>query len=120
MFEFFFKYPAAVFSRGTLVLLGTWPVWSLGAAIVLAAVGLWFWVHRNSSGSGRIGALRSAAVWLLQTLLASLLLLMLWHPALSGVRRNRTSWPSSWTIRPAWRGRTKPEERPAARLPNKF
>jgi uncharacterized membrane protein len=83
MFEFFFKYPAAVFSRGTLVLLGTWPVWSLGAAIVIAAAGLWYWVHRNASGSGRIGSLRSAAVWLLQTLLASLLLLMLWHPALS-------------------------------------
>ncbi len=83
MFEFFFKYPAAVFSRGTLVLLGSWPVWSLIAAIVLAAAGLWYWVHRNAAGSGRIGALRSAAVWLLQTLLASLLLLMLWHPALS-------------------------------------
>ncbi len=83
MFEFLFKYPAAVFSRGTLVLLGTWPVWSLGAAIVIAAAGLWYWVHRNAAGSGRIGSLRSAAVWLLQTLLASLLLLMLWHPALS-------------------------------------
>ncbi len=83
MFEFFFKYPAAVFSRGTLVLLGSWPVWSLGAAIAIAAAGLWFWVHRNAAGSGRIGSLRSASVWLLQTLLASLLLLMLWHPALS-------------------------------------
>ncbi|HEV2200618.1 MAG TPA: hypothetical protein VGR73_12415 [Bryobacteraceae bacterium] len=83
MFEFFFKYPAAVFSRGTLVLLGTWPVWSLIAAIVLAAAGLWFWVHRNASGSARVNSLRSVAVWLLQTLMASLLLLMLWHPALS-------------------------------------
>ncbi len=83
MFEFLFKYPAAVFSRGTLVLLGSWPVWSLGAAIVVAAIGLWYWIHRNASGSARISSARSIAVWLLQTLLASLLLLMLWHPALS-------------------------------------
>lgn len=83
MFEFLFKYPAAVFSRGTLVLLGSWPLWSLGAAILLAAAGLWYWIHRNASGSARISSVRSIAVWLLQTLLASLLLLMLWHPALS-------------------------------------
>ena len=83
MFEFLFKYPAAVFSRGTLVLLGTWPVWSLGVAILIAAAGLWYWVHRNATGSARVGSLRSVAVWLLQTLMASLLLLMLWHPALS-------------------------------------
>ena len=82
MFDFLFKYPAAVFSRGTLVLLAGWPVWSLGLAILAAAGLLWYWVHRNEAGA-RLGSLRSASIWLLQTLLASLLLLMLWHPALS-------------------------------------
>src|SRR5580698_9510768 len=77
MFEFLFKYPSALFSKGTLVLLGGLPAWML-----IAAAGLWFFVHRNASGS-KLGALRSAVVWILQTLMASLLLLMLWHPALS-------------------------------------
>jgi len=81
MFEFLFKYPAAVFSRGTVVLLASWPIWSLGLAILLAAAGLWYWVRRE--GTTRLGNFRSVTVWLLQTLMASLLLLMLWHPALS-------------------------------------
>ena len=82
MFEFLFKYPEAVFSRGTFVLLGGWPIWSLGLAILAAAAGLG-WVVWQRAGSGRVAGVRSAAVWLLQTLLASVLLLMLWHPALS-------------------------------------
>src|SRR5665213_967455 len=82
MFEFLFKYPSALFSRGTLVLLGGLPVWALGIAVLIVAGGLWFFVHRNATGS-KLGSLRSAGVWILQTLMASLLLLMLWHPALS-------------------------------------
>ena len=82
MFEFLFKYPEAVFSRGTFVLLGGWPVWLLVLAILAAAAGLG-WVVWQRAGSGRVAGARSAAVWVLQTLLASVLLLMLWHPALS-------------------------------------
>jgi len=82
MFEFLFKYPEAVFSRGTFVLLGGWPIWLLGLAILAAAAGLG-WVVWQRAGSGRVAGARSAAVWVLQTLLASVLLLMLWHPALS-------------------------------------
>jgi uncharacterized membrane protein len=82
MFEFLFKYPEAVFSRGTFVLLGDWPIWLLLLAILAAAAGLG-WVVWQRAGSGRVAGARSAAVWLLQTLLASVLLLMLWHPALS-------------------------------------
>jgi uncharacterized membrane protein len=82
MFEFLFKYPEAVFSRGTFVLMGGWPIWLLILAIVAAAAGLG-WVVWRRAGSGRVAGARSAAVWVLQTLLASVLLLMLWHPALS-------------------------------------
>ncbi len=32
MFEFLFKYPAAIFSKGDFVLLGGWPKWVLCAA----------------------------------------------------------------------------------------
>ena len=82
MFELLFKYPQAVFSRGTIVLVGGWPLWLLGLAILVAAAGLGYLVW-NRAGSGRVAGVRSVAVWLLQTLLAALLLLMLWHPALS-------------------------------------
>jgi uncharacterized membrane protein len=83
MFEFLFKYPQQVFSKGTFVLLGGWPIWVLGAAILAAAVALAVMVRRQSAGSARVSGIRPIAVWLLQTLLASVLLLMLWHPALS-------------------------------------
>src|SRR5580692_5541183 len=83
MFELLFKYPHTVFSKGTFVLLGGWPLWLLGVAIAVAAVGLWFVVRRFSAESLRVNGLKSVAVWLLQTALASILLLMLWHPALS-------------------------------------
>jgi uncharacterized membrane protein len=83
MFELLFKYPMAVFSRGTFVLLGGWPSWLLIAAIVAAAAGLGLLLRRMTLGSARIHGLRSVAVWILQTALASILLLMLWHPALS-------------------------------------
>src|SRR5271155_4921481 len=83
MFEFFFKYPASVFSKGTLVFAGGWPLWLLILAILAAGVGLAFFVRRNAANSARIKGGRSAMVWLLQTLLASVLLLLLWHPALS-------------------------------------
>jgi len=83
MFELLFKYPSQVFSRGTFVLLAGWPAWTLVLAIAIAAVGLGWIVAWRSRGSVRVKGIRSAIVWLLQTLLASILLLMLWHPALS-------------------------------------
>src|SRR5712691_2370001 len=83
MFEFFFKYPLTVFSKGTFVLLGGWPAWVLGLGLAAVAVALAVLIRRRAAGSPRVAGLRSAVVWLLQTLLAAVLLLMLWHPALS-------------------------------------
>ncbi len=82
MFELLFKYPQAVFSRGTFVLLGGWPLWLLAVAILAAAAGLGYLVW-NRTGGGRMAGAKSVTVWLLQTLLAAVLLTMLWHPALS-------------------------------------
>ncbi len=81
MFELLFKYPQSVFSRGTFVLLGGWPVWLLVVAILAAAVGLGYLVWNRTGG--RMAGAKSVTVWLLQTLLAAVLLTMLWHPALS-------------------------------------
>nr|MDP9113859.1 hypothetical protein [Acidobacteriota bacterium] len=81
MFELFFKYPQSVFSRGTFVLLGGWPIWLLMLGILAAAAGLGYLVWNRAGG--RMAGAKSATVWLLQTLLAAVLLTMLWHPALS-------------------------------------
>ncbi|HEY6389630.1 MAG TPA: glutamine amidotransferase [Bryobacteraceae bacterium] len=84
MFEFLFKYPPTVFSKGSFVLLGQWPVWALTMALVAAAAGLgWtIWSRRNVIAPSMRGA-RTAVVWLLETLLVCLLLFLLWQPALS-------------------------------------
>jgi uncharacterized membrane protein len=80
MFEFLFKYPATVFSKGDFVLLGQWPVWLLGLLIALAG-GLVFWQLMRSKST--FTRWRTLAIWGLQTALLSLLLFLLWHPAIS-------------------------------------
>jgi uncharacterized membrane protein len=83
MFEFLFKYPRSVFSKGSFVLLSGWPMWWFGAALVVAAVFLGWLVWRRSQNSQRVSSVRSVAVWLLQTAMVAVLLFLLWHPALS-------------------------------------
>ena len=80
MFQFFFKYPSNVFAKGKFVLLSPWPVWLMMLLLVLAAGGL-FWNIRQRRGL--LSTARSTVIWLAQTALIALVLLMLWHPALS-------------------------------------
>jgi hypothetical protein len=40
MFEFFFKYPSPVFTKGRFVLLSAWPAWLLPVLIIVFAGGL--------------------------------------------------------------------------------
>ena len=84
MFEFFFKYPTTAFAKGDFVFLARWPDWVLVAAIVLCAavLGFFVWRRRGRMPPGLFG-LRPAVIWLLQSCLAALLLIMLWHPAIS-------------------------------------
>src|SRR5262249_37809231 len=81
MFEFLFKYPSTVFSKGKLVFAGSWPTWALATAIAIAGAGLAILVWRRRATLGR--PLRAAAIWGLQTAMVAVLLLMLWEPALS-------------------------------------
>jgi uncharacterized membrane protein len=84
LFEFLFKYPPTVFTKGTFVLLGEWPFWLLIVALLAAAAGLGFVIwRRRKRVAPTIQGPRTAAVWLLQTLLVCLLLFLLWQPALS-------------------------------------
>lgn len=84
MFEFLFKYPASLFSKGSLVLLGTWPIWILIAAVGAAVLGLgWAIYRRQKSAADSVRGPKSVIVWVLQSLLIALILLLLWQPALS-------------------------------------
>jgi hypothetical protein len=83
MFEFLFKYPAAVFAKGTFVFLGTWPAWVL-ILLLLGALALLAWPFWRGPGQrSAMSIRRRLALWGLQTGFIALLLLMLWQPALS-------------------------------------
>jgi uncharacterized membrane protein len=83
MFEFFFKYPIAVFSKGQFVLLGAWPKWILCLLVLGAAAGLAWRIHsRLARASPGLKHWQVGAIWLLESLLISLLLVLLWQPAM--------------------------------------
>lgn len=84
MFEFLFKYPPSVFSKGTFVLLGSWPRWVLMAAL-MATAGLLAWAiwHKRARLASSMHGSRAVLVWALQSALVALILLLLWEPALS-------------------------------------
>jgi uncharacterized membrane protein len=86
MFEFLFKYPVSMFSRGTFVLLGSWPRWILFSGILAAAVVLGYaiWRKRRQLAPSVHGTW-AVVLWGLQSALVALLLLLLWHPAISVV-----------------------------------
>lgn len=81
MFEFFFKYPLSAFARGDVVLLGRWPAWLLILLVVAAAAGLaWpLWKRRDAVPA----RLKPIVIWMLQTAMIAMLLVLLWQPALS-------------------------------------
>ena len=84
MFEFLFKYPAGVFSKGTFVLLGGWPRWLLYAGFLAAAVALAasvYWRWRRSPST--LNRARTLTISALQWATLAVLLLLLWEPAIS-------------------------------------
>jgi uncharacterized membrane protein len=84
MFELLFKYPRSVFSRGQFALLGAWPKWVLVLLIVLAGVGLALLIRsRLAQAAPVMRSWRAWIIWALQTLLAALILLLLWQPAIT-------------------------------------
>jgi hypothetical protein len=84
MFQFFFKYPIPVFSKGQFVLLGAWPGWVLLLLMVASAAGLALLVRsRLPQAAPNISKWRAGAVWLLQSLLIATVLVLLWQPAIT-------------------------------------
>jgi hypothetical protein len=84
MFQFFFKYPIPVFSKGQFVLLGAWPGWVLLLLIVASTAGLAVLIRsRLPQAAPNISKWRAGAVWLLQSLLIATVLVLLWQPAIT-------------------------------------
>src|ERR1700680_3597609 len=84
MFEFLFKYPRSLYARGQFSLLGAWPKWMLVLLILIAAAGLaWLIRSRLSPAAPAMRGWRVWVIWSLQTLLAALLFVLLWHPAIT-------------------------------------
>src|SRR5271156_1175991 len=84
MFEFLFKYPRSVYARGQFAFLAAWPTWVLALLIIAAAVGLAWLIRRHLAEAAPV--LRSWRVWViwgLQSVLAALVLTLLWQPAIT-------------------------------------
>ncbi len=84
MFEFLFKYPRSLYARGQFSLMGAAPKWMLVVLILAAGVGLaWMIRSRLAQAAPLIHGWRASVIWSLQTLLAALLLVLLWQPAIT-------------------------------------
>src|SRR5580698_1389697 len=84
MFEFFLKYPRSVFARGQFALLGAWPKWMLALLIVAVAAGLAGLIRsRLARAAPVMRGWRAAVIWGLETLMAALVLVLLWQPAIT-------------------------------------
>jgi len=84
LFEFFLKYPPSVYSHGQFALLGAWPRWVLALLIVGAAAALaWLIRLRLAQAAPIMRSWRSWVLWGLQTLMAAVVLVLLWQPAIT-------------------------------------
>jgi uncharacterized membrane protein len=84
MFEFLFKYPASIFSKGEFVLLGGWPKWFLLLLVLATAVGLAVLIRaRLPKAAAPIRNWRAGIIWLLEFFLATVVLVLLWQPAIT-------------------------------------
>ena len=87
MFEFFFRYPARVFSQGSFVLLGGWPKWVL-CLLLVGAAGVLAWriysrIGRTpNSATQNLKNWQAALIWLLESAVVCLILILLWQPAM--------------------------------------
>ncbi len=84
MFEFLFKYPRSAYSRGQIALLGAWPAWVLVLLIVAAAATLaWLTWSRLKDAAPNMRGWRAWVICGMQSLLAAMILVLLWQPALT-------------------------------------
>src|SRR5215472_19163408 len=83
MFQFLFKYPIPVFTKGRFALLSAWPAWLLLVLIVVAIAGLTLLISRRlRDPSTKLTRRRAATICIMQSVFIALLLLLLWQPAM--------------------------------------
>jgi uncharacterized membrane protein len=83
MFQFFFKYPSTVFTKGQFVLLAAWHAWLLPVLIFASAVGLALLVrYRIRNAVPQLQGWRAWMIWAMQSALVAMILFLLWQPAL--------------------------------------
>jgi uncharacterized membrane protein len=84
MFEFLFKYPIPVFTKGRWILLGAWPGWVLVLLIAASAGGLGWLVWRGLPETApRIRNWRVWAICGVEAAMVMLLLVLVWEPAIT-------------------------------------
>ena len=84
MFEFFFKYPRSAYSQGQIALLGAWPKWVLALFIIGVAAALaWLIRSRFTEAAPNMRGWRAWTIWGMQSLLAAIVLVLLWQPAIT-------------------------------------
>jgi uncharacterized membrane protein len=84
MFQFLFKYPLTVFTRGRYLLLSAWPAWLLLVLIVITSGGLALLIRRRSHlAAPKLRGWRAWVIWGMQSGTLALLLLLLWQPAVT-------------------------------------
>jgi uncharacterized membrane protein len=82
MFELLFQHPFTVYRKGTFIFQSGWPSWLLGV-LIAAAVGVLAMIILRKERAAGWSLLRGAALWVMQSTLAAVLLLLLWQPAVS-------------------------------------
>jgi hypothetical protein len=83
MFQWLFKYPIPVFTKGRFVLLGSWPGWLLLVLILLGAACLFVLIRlRLRDAAPNLRGWRAIVIWALQSATLALLLTLLWQPAM--------------------------------------
>ena len=84
VFHLLFKYPAAVFSKGEFTFLSSWPKWVLLLLTIAAAAGLALLIRsRLPRAPANLRTWRAAVIWLLESAVVALLLVLLWKPAIT-------------------------------------
>jgi hypothetical protein len=80
MFEFFFLYPARLFSKGELLFASGWPLWLLLLLAAAFAAGVLYLLQKRHGKN--LEGYRWIAIGVLQAVVFAILLLMIWRPAL--------------------------------------
>jgi uncharacterized membrane protein len=84
MFQLLFRYPCSVFTKGRFVLLGGLPAWLLILLIVLSSSALAFFIRlRMRDAAPKLRTWRGGVIWVLQSLMIGIVLLLLWQPAVT-------------------------------------